>query len=493
MTMTSQDAIQTEPHSREGLVETLAAIVGRDHMVAEGDELKAYARDRLPYGIFRARSGGLPGTLPGAVVRPADKGAVAELLRQSAEHGFRVIPFGLGSGVLGGTIPLAGEVMMDLSRLDQLVKIDEVNGLATVQAGMNGGEFERALNEAGWTSGHLPQSINISTVGGWAACRGGGQASSRYGKIEDIVVGLEAVLPDGRTLNIRPVPRRSVGPSLIDLLVGSEGTLGVITELTMRIWRMPEAESGAVLAFPSVQAAWTAARRIMQAEIRPTVVRLYDEIESAERTQGIEAFARKPILAIMVFSGAEAVMQAERGAALAIAAEEGAELTDEGPLNHWREVRYQSYSAKWQEAGYFMDTIEVCAPWSALPDLYAKAREAALDVCPQMHFGAHWSHVYSDGACQYMTLRLPPMPDEEGLALHARLWDAVEGVTLQCGGTIAHHHGAGVFRNPYLAKELGVGLDVLQSVKDALDPDNRLNPGKLGLRPPPQAVTVRHG
>lgn len=472
---------------------TLSAVVGEDHVATDVDTLTRYARDRLPFGIFRARSGGLPGVMPVAVAKPASEAEVAELVRASAREGFRLIPFGLGSGVLGGTIPLGGEVMVDLSRLDRLVGIDETNGLAVVQAGMNGGDFERALGEAGWSCGHLPQSINISTVGGWAACRGGGQASSRYGKIEDIVVGLRAVLPDGRILDVRPVARRAVGPSLIDLLVGSEGTLGIITELTLRIFRKPAVETGVVLAFPSADAALTAARRIMQAELRPQVVRIYDEVESRERTKGLAGFESKPILAIMVFCGSERTAAAEAEDSLAICRQEGGEIADDEPLTHWRQVRYESYSAKWQSAGYFMDTIEVCAPWSTIPDLYEACRRAALDICPQMHFGAHWSHVYPEGACQYMTIRLPPMPDEEGLKRHAALWEAIEGATLDHGGTVAHHHGAGVFRNPWLRRELGTGMDVLQAIKDALDPDNRLNPGKLGLRPAPGAVEVRHG
>jgi alkyldihydroxyacetonephosphate synthase len=311
--------------------------------------------------------------------------------------------------------------------------------------------------------------------------------------MEDIVLGLKAVLPDGRSIEVRPVARRSVGPSLIDLFVGSEGTLGIITELSLRIYRRPEAEHGVVLAFSNQDAALSAARRIMQAELRPQVVRIYDETESRERTNGIAVFERKPILAMLVFCGTRRVAAAEEEEALAICRDEGAEVAEDGPLQHWREVRYESYSGKWQAAGYFMDTIEVCAPWSSLPRLYETCRAAALAICPEMHFGAHWSHVYPEGACQYMTIRLPPMPDAQGLAFHARLWDALESATLDCGGTIAHHHGAGVFRNPWLRRELGTGMDVLQAIKDALDPDNRLNPGKLGLRPAPGAAEVGHG
>ena len=160
-----------------GPAAALTSIVGGEHVATDADTLTRYARDRLPFGIFKARSGSLPGVMPVAVVKPADEAEVVQLVERSARDGFRIIPFGLGSGVLGGTIPLGEEVMLDITRLDRMVKIDELNGLATVQAGMNGGGFEKALNDAGWTSGHLPQSIHISTVGGWAACRGGGQAS----------------------------------------------------------------------------------------------------------------------------------------------------------------------------------------------------------------------------------------------------------------------------------------------------------------------------
>ncbi|QTL03899.1 FAD-binding oxidoreductase [Aquabacter sp. L1I39] len=474
------------------LAQALAAIVGADHVIADADGRRAYAHDRLPFANFRERTGRLAGVLPRLVVRPGSAEEVAALVRHARAEKIQLIPYGNGSGVLGGAIPLAQEVMVDLRRLDRIVSVDPINAVATVEAGMNGAAFEAALNAEGFTCGHLPQSIEISTVGGWAACRGGGQASSRYGKIEDIVVGLKAVLPDGRKLEIAPLPRRSVGPSLRDLLVGSEGTLGIITELSLRIWKKPEVERGVVLAFPSLDAAWTAARRIMQAELRPTIARIYDGAESAERTEGLEVFRTKPILAVMVFSGAEPMVTTEQDMALAICTEEGGQVAPDGPFHHWKANRYVAFSQKWQAAGYFNDTIEVTGNWSALPGLYAAIAAAVREIYPQIHFGAHWSHIYPEGACQYMTIRLPPMDQVQALPLHARLWDTIEGLTLDHGGSIAHHHGVGVFRNPWLARELGAGLDVLQAIKDALDPDNLMNPGKLGLRPAPSAVDVRH-
>lgn len=486
-------AARTSDRVDADLAAALAAIVGEANVLTEFEARRAYAHDRLPFANFRERFGRLAGVMPRLVVRPGSADEVAAVVTLARRGKVELIPFGNGSGVLGGAIPLHNEVMVDLRRLDKIVSINPQDAMVTVQAGMNGAEFEKALNAEGFTTGHLPQSIEISTVGGWAACRGGGQASSRYGKIEDIVIGLKAVLPDGTPLEIRPVARRSVGPSVRDLMVGGEGAFGIITELTLRLWRLPKEERGVVFAFPSLDAAWESARRIMQAELRPTVVRIYDAVESRDRTEGLDQFKAKPILAIIVFSGADPVLSAEQAAAMEIVASVGGEVAPDGPFHHWKENRYVAYSQKWQAAGYYNDTVEVTGNWSALPGMYAAMSEAVRAIYPNIHFGAHWSHVYPEGACQYMTIRLPPMDEAEALPLHAKLWDALQSLTLKNGGSIAHHHGVGVFRNPWIKQELGAGLGVLQSIKDALDPDNLMNPGKLGLRPAAGAVDVRNG
>jgi len=460
----------------------LASIVGDAHVHSRWPDRYAYARDRLPFATFVVRAGHLPGTLPSAVICPGTHDEVAEVVRWARRAGVALVPFGAGSGVLGGAIPLGGEAILDLKRLNRMVRIDTVNGLASVGAGMNGGQFESALADHGYTCGHLPQSLHMSTVGGWAACRGAGQTSSRYGKIEDIVRGLKVVLPDGETLDVRPVARRATGPDLLQLFIGSEGVLGAITEVTLRVWKRPEREHGVVVALPGVAAGFAGLREIMQDELRPAVTRLYDETETRARTAGMPAFASRPVMLMLVFSGPERLARVEEELALEILARHGGVVADEAPYREWTEHRYLSYSPKWQSTGHYMDTIEVTGPWSELPAMHQRSREAALAVHPHIHFGTHWSHVYPDGACQYMTFRLPPLPDAEALVLHARVWDAIESITLDCGGSISHHHGSGAFRNRWMRGELGSGLDVLQAIKDALDPANLMNPGKLGLR-----------
>ena len=473
-----------QPADTPAWLEALSAALGEAHLSTAFADRLAYARDRTPLATFNMRAGRPLGAFPVAIATPKSEAQVTQVMELANAHGFVVIPYGAGSGVVAGAIPVADTVMLDLKRLNGLVELDEVNGLATVQAGMNGARFEEMLNAQGWTSGHFPQSLNMSTVGGWLACRGAGQASSRYGKIEDMVVGLRTVLPDGEVLQVRPLPRRAVGPGLRDLFVGAEGTLGVITEVTLRIWRQPEVRHPLILAFPDLQSAWDALREIMQSELRPEVARLYDAAESHERTDGKVPFDAKPILCMLVFSGKPELAEIEMSLGRKICETHGAEVsTDLAPYQHWQKNRFISYSPRYQAQRYFMDTIEITGRWSALPQLYARIGSAIRDLHPDVFFGAHWSHVYPEGACQYMTIRLPVLDDTQGLRLHREVWERAQRICLELGGSISHHHGVGQLRNPWMAEELNRGLNVLQQIKDALDPNNVSNPGKLALRP----------
>lgn len=472
----------------EDLTTALCEIVGDENVLSAECERDGYAHDRLPYANFRARVGARVGTLPGLVLRPKSTGEVVGLVKAAGRADYPLIPYGSGSGVLGGIIPLQNELMIDMQRMDRILEVDEVNNLVTVEAGMSGEVFEEELNAKGYTTGHLPQSLKISTVGGWAACRGGGQESSRYGKIEDIVVGLKAVLPDGEVLEVRPLPRRATGPSILDLIVGNEGTLAIITELTMRIWKLPETEEVMVFAFPDRAATLGLAKRIMQAGLHPRLVRLYDEKETVGRTEGIEEFKDRPVMANIVVCGEPGIVQAEAELVRKFAAEAGAVETLTTPFDDWRKTRYISITKQWQERGYFNETVEVTVNWSQVTALYDAIAAQVAKVHPEAHFSAHWSHVYPDGVCQYMTLRLPPMEQDDALPLHAKLWRIAEDETLKHGGSIAHHHGSGLYRGGWMDEEHGAGMTLLRKVKEAVDPQNLFNPGKLGFAPRDGAI-----
>jgi len=476
-----KDGIEAATAPDDWLRELEAAVGGPAHVLSSLPDRIAYARDRAPYSTFRFRDGRLPGTLPLAIARPGSEAEVQAVVRWARLRKVALVPYGAGSGVLGGAVPLHGELVVDTKRLSGIVDLDEVDGTVTVEAGTNGGAFEEELNARGYTSGHLPQSLHMSTVGGWAACRGAGQVSARYGKIEDIVIGLRAVLPDGEVLDVLPAARRAVGPSIKDLLIGSEGTLGIITRLTLRVWRLPAYTEPAVVAFPTLPAAFAALRGLLQDEVRPLMTRLYDATESTHRAAGEALPPTHPFLCILAFSGPRRLAEAERDIAMEHVTANGGVRLGDAAYEAWKAVRYQSYSPQHQAAGRYMDTIEVTAPWRALDTLYDDVAAAVRAVHPEVYFAAHWSHTYPEGACQYMTLRLPPMTSEQGYRLHEALWDTVQTLCLERGVSISHHHGSGFLRNPWLETELNAGMDLLRALKRAIDPDNLLNPGKLAI------------
>ena len=467
---------------RQKWYQPLMDIVGQENVLTTFSDRLAYGRDRWPYANLCYRFGNLPGTLPRVVVLPGTYEEVSSVVKLMYDHRQPLIPYGAGSGVLGGVTPQSHEVTMDLKRLNKVKAFDEISGLATVQAGMNGELFEAYLNRSKFTLGHFPQSLYISTVGGWLSCRSAGQASTHYGKIENMVVGMKVVLPDGRLLEVRPNPRRAVGPSIMDLFVGAEGTMGVIVEGTFRVLPYPEKETVWAIGFPDYLQGLEALRKIMQAELRPAVTRLYDIYESAKRIAPLPEYKDHPCLCMLSFMGRKEIVEAEEGLALKICQEMKGKVGSNEPVFQWMQHRYESASAKPVSEGRMMDTIEVAGPWLALPPIYEGSREAVLGVNPQAHFGVHWSHIYSDGGCMYLTFIIPASDKEKAAREHQAIWEAVMEVIIREGGTISHHHGVGLFRSPWMIEELGIGHDVLQSIKNAIDPRHIMNPGKLGLR-----------
>lgn len=473
---------QARGDQHPGLIAEMRAVIGDENVRVDFPTRLCYARDRLPWGTFNIRRGKLPFDLPAAIVAPANHDEVRALLRLANAAQVPVIPFGAGSGVLGATLPLRGEIMLDLKRLNRILAWHDMDGMVDVQAGMNGGEFERALNQRGFMCGHYPQSLRMSTVGGWVACRGAGQESTRYGKIEHLVRGMNVVMANGDDFEVRAGPPRAVGPSLQDLLVGSEGTLGVITSLSLRMFPLPALKQPLVLAYGNLAEALQASRNMLQAELRPAVFRLHDETESRTKVRGLSGFDAHPILCFLEFHGDPRLVEVEYGLARDIALRHGAMVGSNGPFEDWLAHRFQSYSVQAQAENNYQDTIEVSAPWSRLEAMHAAMREAVTALHPALFFGTHWSHAYAEGACQYMTFRLPAMADDEALAIHARLWETVHALCSEHGGSISHHHGIGFFRADWMAQDIGRGgLDVLRQIKVALDPRAILNPGKLGL------------
>jgi alkyldihydroxyacetonephosphate synthase len=448
---------------------------------ADASEISEASRDWWPLAMVWALDNQVTNRAS-AIVRPHSAGEVADALRVCNDARVPVTAAAGRSGVCGASVPVFGGVLLDLTALEGIVAVDEESMLVDVLPGTFGDVFEDELRDRyGVTCGHWPQSMALSTVGGWLACRGAGQLSTRYGKIEDIVAGLDVVLADGTEITTGGAPRAAVGPDLTQLFVGSEGTLGVIVGSRLRAHPIPPAEIRAAFAFGSFTDGLGAMRRIIQRGARPAVLRLYDAIEADRSYQTGDAH-----VLLALDEGDAHVVEATRR----IIDEESAaaDVIDVGLVERWMQHRNDvSALEALISRGYVVDTMEVAASWGALPAVYERATAAISEVEYTMVASAHQSHSYPDGACLYFTFAgKPPEADRE--AYYCAAWDAGQRAVLAAGGALSHHHGVGLNRSRFVAEALGAGFGVLQSVKDALDPNGILNPGKLGLTSPFGAV-----
>lgn len=418
--------------------------------------------------------------LPAAVVRPPDSGTLARAVALAAANGLAVVPYGAGSGVAGGVVSNSGAVAIDTRGLDRILDFDPDNHLVTVEAGMIGGRLEEWLNECGWTLGHYPQSLRISTVGGWVATNSSGTFSSKYGGIEMLLAGLEAVLPSGERVAFRPVPRSATGPRLMQLFVGSEGSLGIVTTVTLRIFRQPQARRFAAYAPGSLERGLEIVKRAYESHLCPALLRLYDEKESEHLYEGVGQSPGAPLL-LVAHEGMPAMVDAEKTAFAQIAARCDAGPVDPAVARFWEAGRY---NAEWYRVGNdgadrIADSIEVSAPWTKLVPLYRDVMAALAPVCDKAM--GHFSHFYSTGSSLYFIAFLQDGDPARLRERYEKLWATVMDRALAHGGTISHHHGVGLARAQVLERELGSAHSLLRKVKQALDPKGTFNPGKLGL------------
>jgi len=454
-------------------------------------------RDWWPISIGWATAGQIPAR-PAAVVRPVSVAQVVALLRSCNDDRIPVTPIAGRSGVCGGAVPLFGGVALDLTGLTGQIRLDEVSLVAEVPAGTSGRDLEDVLRATGtgYTLGHWPQSIDLSTVGGWIACRSAGQYSTRYGKIEDMVAGLEVVLADGTVVHTGgTAPRAATGPDLTQLFTGSEGVLGVITRAWLRVRPVPSAEGRRAYGFATFRDGTDACRRIVRRGATPAVLRLYDRTESERH------FAVLDHCVLVILDEADPVLLR---ATLEVVDEEcaGAARLGDELVEHWLSTRNDvSQLAPLWRAGIVADTAELAAHWAGIDALADSVLDALEHLDDTLVVSRHLSHAYPDGGCVYFTFagRRPTegaadLDDAregasgfdaawaEGYYVHA--WDALSAAAMAHHAAISHHHGIGIQRSRFLRDALGPAFDVLAAVKRALDPAGILNPGKLGLPNP---------
>ncbi len=473
-------------------------------------ELTSYARDLWPRHHLTVRDGdgGLSASSPGAIVWPETTEDVSNIVRFCATEGVRVVPFGAGSGVCGGVLPDQEMLVLDLKRLRAWRSLDLERPALEVEAGAMGITLEEELGAKGYTVGHFPSSILCSTVGGWLAARGAGQCSGRYGKIEDMVAEVELV--DGRGDVVR-LHRRVSGPDLVPLVIGSEGTLGVITSAVLRLHPAPTHRGLVAYSFPTLEAGWTCLRDLFQAGLRPAVSRLYDPFDSFLAKQGsvkrhpkakrpaasqlLASVLRAPrvlnglidaagsrafggAMLILVYEGTSEENADDLARTARLAEGHGGRTHGDGPAKKWLQHRY---SVSYRQApifrqGAFSDTMEVSAPWSRLGALYDGVRRA---IGARAFIMAHLSHAYPDGCSIYFTFAGAGRDGEDSLARYDAIWRDALVACLEAGGSISHHHGVGRSKAPRVPSSLGGGVSLLRRTMRAFDPAGVLNPGAL--------------
>jgi alkyldihydroxyacetonephosphate synthase len=447
------------------------------------EEIAEHARDWWPLGL-RWMYDGVAVAGAAAIARPRNAADVGAVLRLCTDQRVPVTTVAGRSGVNGGTVPVHGGVLLDMTGMDGIVGVDDASLTVDVLPGTFGDAFEDELRTTyGLTCGHWPQSMALSTIGGWLACRGAGQLSTRYGKIEDIVVGLDVALADGSVLRTGGAPRAAVGPDLTQLFVGSEGTLGVITGARLRVHPVPQGEWRGAWGFTSFEEGLDACRRILRRGATPAVLRLYDAVEGDRNYQTGERAV------LLVLDEADPAL-VDATAALVEHECADAERLETELVGRWLEHRNDvSALHALTERGLVVDTMEVAGPWSALPDIYARTLAALHALEGMLVASAHQSHAYTDGACLYFTFAGQPEADERE-HFYVDAWDAGQRAALGAGAALSHHHGVGLNRARFMREAVGLGgLEVLQSIKDAIDPAGVLNPGKLGLRSPFGEIT----
>jgi len=418
--------------------------------------------------------------LPDVVVLPTTTEQVSKILKIANKYKTVVIAYGGGSGSVSGTLFFNGGICIDTKKLTKF-ELSDMSMTVTVGAGYNGRHLEDELNRLGYTLGHYPQSLQSSVVGGWIAPIAIGTFSTKYGKMDDILIALEAVLPTGEILHTTKAPKASQGLNLNYLFLGAEGSTGIVTEATLRMWPKPETRKYMIYTFNTTHDGLESIRNIMKTGITPAVVRLYDEAEAAPK---IEKFGYEDGYAFLYlgFEGRKDLVELEMKISDECCVKEGGLSKGDEPGKVWEVTRFDtsSYLKILLQSSGIMDTLEVSSSWDKLEDVWFATRNAIAPYAQIIY--VHFSHFYLVGGMAYIIFALKSGEDMSKLEkdYHACV-KAVLDACLEAGGTISHHHGTGTLKAPWMKTEHGVGFDVMKKIKKLMDPNNIMNPPILGL------------
>jgi alkyldihydroxyacetonephosphate synthase len=495
----------------------LPARLRADLEAAVGPEQVSTAdRDRLVHGrgksltdLICQRRGDV-GRIPDVVVRPASEDEVTAIVNAALDEDAVVIPFGGGSSISGSLQAESGEtravISIDMGRLNQVLWLDATSQLACVQAGVFGPDLERQLNAQGWTCGHFPDSFTHSTLGGWIATRSSGMQSDRYGDVAELTRGLRVVTPSG-ILAVRPVPSTSTGPSVREMVLGSEGRLGVITEATIHVRRVPPERRILGYLFPSWAAGLAAMRDIAASEASPSVTRVSDAHESAFsfatrkaptpldriKSKALQAFLRRRewdleamCLSFIGYEGTGNHVAAQRRLSERIVKHHGGLCIGRSPGELYDQKKFDTPYIRdfLLDRGAPADVSETSAPWGELQTLYNNVMAAGHGAFDQLgvpgYLMCHLSHSYHAGACLYFTFALNPPKERDALEDYGVVKSAIQQAFVDSGATLSHHHAVGTEHAQWLEDDISApGVAMLRALFEGTDPGANLNPGKI--------------
>jgi len=499
-----------EPAVPPGLRAALEAAVGAEHVSTDPRDRLVHARGKSLRDLVRHRRGEI-GRLPDLVVRPGGEDAAAAVLRAAIDADAVVIPFGGGSNISGSLEPPEADsrpvVSVDLGRMDRVLAIDETARLARVQTGVSGPRLEEQLNARGWTLGHFPDSFAYSTLGGWIATRSSGMQSDKYGDVADLTRAVRVVMPSG-VLATRPVPATSTGPSVREMILGSEGRLGILSEATLDVHRVPVRRTILGYLLPTWAAGLAAMHDIAAGEASPTVTRVADANETQfsfatrkasspldrVKSRALSEFLRRRrdfdldamCLAFIGYEGSERHVRTQRKLAGSIVARHGGVCIGRGPGALYDQKKFDTpYIRDYLlDRGALGDVSETAAPWSLLPTVYdnvvGAAQAAFRSLGVRGYVMCHLSHSYHSGACLYFTFALKPSGARDPLAEYDVVKSAIQQTFVDSGATLSHHHAVGTEHAAWLEQDISApGVAMLRALFDGVDPGENLNPGKV--------------
>ena len=419
------------------------------------------------------------------IVRPGSTEEVSKVLKIANYYKLPVTTWGGGSGSQGGALPMAGGILLDIKRMNKLIDINIEAGHVTCETGMIFDTLEQICNEKGYSVMHLPSCLTCCTVGGALAHNGIGILSTKYGKMDDMCLSLEVVLPNGDIINTLPVPKHSSGPNLVPIFVGSEGTLGVMTKARFKIVKQPQTRIHHAFLFSDIHVGYQACREIVQA-VKPSIVRLFDEAETVSIIKKIIGFEKKGSFLNLTLEGYEKIVAAELEIVMEIAQKYGAEDLGTEYGEKWFENRITFfYPGHIMNNPQMFGTLDTVATHDNIEKIYRAMKSTVEENFKQygVRFISHSSHWYDWGAMNYSRFIIdnPPADPEEALRVHNQVWNSGVRAALANGGVLNDHHGVGLKLSRLVREQYGPAIQVLEALKKQLDPNGIMNPYKMGL------------